>query len=67
MWPVATDVAWVWSVCLLVTMVNCTKMAEPVEVPFGVWTQVGPVKHVLGGFPDPPLEGPTLGISHSPL
>jgi len=25
------------SVCLLVTTVNCAKMAEPIEMPFGVW------------------------------
>jgi len=29
-------------------MTFCTKMAESVEMPFGIWTQVGPRKHVLG-------------------
>jgi len=29
--------------------VSCTKKAEPVEMPFGVWTRVGPRKHVLDG------------------
>jgi len=24
--------------------------AEPIEMPFGLWTQVGPGKHVLGGW-----------------
>jgi len=25
------------------------KMAEPIEILLGLWTQVGPRKHVLGG------------------
>ena len=25
------------------------KTAEPIEMPFGIWTQVGTGKHVLGG------------------
>jgi len=29
-------------------MMFCAKMAESVEMPFGIWTQVGPRKHVLG-------------------
>jgi len=29
--------------------VSCTKMAEAIEMPFGIWTQVGPRKHVLHG------------------
>ena len=28
---------------------SCTKTAEPIEVPFGVWTRVGPRKRVLNG------------------
>jgi len=24
-------------------------MAEPIEMPFGIWTRVGPRKHGLGG------------------
>jgi len=28
---------------------SCAKMAEPIEMPFGIWTRVGPRKHVLGG------------------
>jgi len=27
--------------------VNCTKTTEPIEKPFGMWTRVGPTKHVL--------------------
>jgi len=26
---------------------NCAKTAEPIEMPFGMWTWVGPRKHVL--------------------
>ena len=29
--------------------VSCAKVAQPIEMPFGVWTRVGPRKHVLGG------------------
>jgi len=36
---------------------NCAKTAKPIEMPFGLWTQVGPRKHVLHGGPDPPCEG----------
>jgi len=28
---------------------SCAKTAEPIEVLFGIWTHVGPRKHVLGG------------------
>ena len=28
---------------------SCAKMAEPTEMPFGIWTRVGPRKHVLHG------------------
>ena len=42
--PVVTDrVAWSAgrSVGLSVTIVSPTKTAEPIEVPFGVWTRLG--------------------------
>jgi len=29
--------------------VSSAKTAEPIEMPFGIWTLVGPRKHVLGG------------------
>jgi len=29
--------------------VNCAKTAEPIKMPFGLWTRVGPRKHVLDG------------------
>ena len=33
------------------------KTAEPIEMPFGSRTRVGPGNHVLDGSPDPPIEG----------
>jgi len=38
-----------WSVGLSVTLVSPAKTAQPIEMPFGLWTPVGPRKHVLGG------------------
>ena len=32
-----------------VTVVSPVKTAEPIEIPFGLWTPVGPRKHVLVG------------------
>jgi len=31
------------------TAVSCAKMTEPIKTPFGLWTWVGPRKHVFGG------------------
>jgi len=50
---VASDV--LLSVCLSVG--HNHKTAEPIEMPFGMWTQVGPSNHVLGRGLDPPREG----------
>jgi len=33
-------------------------MAKPIEMPFGLWTRVGPRKRVLDRGPDPPCKGP---------
>ena len=33
---------------------SCAKMAELIEMPFGLWTRVGPRKHVLGGMHNAP-------------
>ena len=45
MLPLAIDAAWSLClsvcVCLLVSTVSCTKAAEPVQMPFGMWTWVG--------------------------
>ena len=32
-----------------VTAVSLAKTAEPIEMPFGIWTRVSPRNHVLGG------------------
>jgi len=34
-------------------VVSCVKTAEPIEMPFGLWTVVGPGNHVLDGGLDP--------------
>ena len=61
-----------WSVCLSVDRSFChslepCKMAELIEMPFGVWTRVGrPGNHALDGDPDPPCEQAILrGITLS--
>ena len=36
--------------------VNCAKKAEPIQMLFGLWTRVGPRKHVLYGAHIPPCE-----------
>ena len=35
------------SVCWFVTVVSPAKTPQPIEMPFGLWTRVGPRKHVL--------------------
>jgi len=40
--------------------VSPAKMAEPIDVPLGMWTWVGPVDYVLDKGPDSPLEGALL-------
>jgi len=49
--PIVTDVAWSvsLSVGLSVTIVMPAKMAELIEMPFGLWTHVGPRNYVLVG------------------
>ena len=36
-----------WSGCLSVTIMSPAKTAEPVEMPFGLWTRLGPRNRVL--------------------
>jgi len=43
-------------VCRSVTLVSTAKTAEPIEMLFGLRTQVGLENHVLDGGPDPPME-----------
>jgi len=32
-------------------VVICANMAEPIEIPFGLWAWMSPVNHVLDGSP----------------
>jgi len=50
MQPIATDVAWSVCVCLLVTTMSSAKMAELIEVPFGIWTRMDPRNPWKGQF-----------------
>ena len=34
---------------LLVKTISCAKTAEPIEMPFGIWTRVGQRNYALGG------------------
>jgi len=45
------------SVGRFVTLLSPAKTAEPIEMPFGVWTRVGPRNHVLGGSRFPIWRG----------
>ena len=45
-------------VCLLDITMSCAKTSEPIEMPFGVWTRVGPRNHVQAGDA---RESATLG------
>ena len=38
---------------------SCAKTAEPIEMPFGLWTRDGPRKHVLDGAKGQLLGGRT--------
>jgi len=54
-----------WSVGLSVCRFVChssqlCKTAEPIEMPFGLRTRMGPRKHVLDGGPDIPWKGAIL-------
>jgi len=50
---------WSIMVCLLVglsvTIVSCAKTVKPIEMPFWLWTLVGPRNQVLARGPDPPM------------
>ena len=55
-------------VCRFATLVvSPAKTAEPIEIPFGLRTRVGPENHVLDWGPDPPWQGVILrreGAAH---
>ena len=56
MWPIATDGV-AWSVGLSVMTVSPAEVAEPIVMPFGVWTRVGPRNYVLDWIQIPTQEG----------
>jgi len=64
--PILTDRV-AWSVGLSVTLVSPAKTAEPIELPFGLRTCVGPGNHVLDGGPDPHGKGQILGENGCPI
>ena len=45
---------------------SCAKTTEPIEMPYGVCTLMGPINHVFGGSGSPPpAEMDTLCIEHT--
>ena len=51
-------------ICLFVIIVSLTKRLNwSIEMPFGLWTPVGPRNHALGGGVDPRREGVIRGCS----
>ena len=44
------------SVCLSVTLASPAKTPEPIKMPFGLRTRVGPGNNVLDGGLDPPVR-----------
>jgi len=56
------------SVCRSVTLVTRAETAEPIEMPFGLRTPVGPGNRVLDGVDaDPPQEGAIFWERGGPL
>jgi len=43
------------------SVVVYAEMAEPIEIPFGLRTRVGPGNHVLDGGPDTPIKRGNFG------
>ena len=56
-----------WSVGLSVTLVSPAKTTEPIKMPFGLRTSVGPGNHVLDGVQIPPWEGTILRGKGRPI
>jgi len=54
------DLAWsvCLCVCLLVTTVSCAKTAQPIEMPFGMWTRRGSTNDRLGATGSSHGKGP---------
>ena len=58
--PIVTDVAR-GVVCTLGTRASCAKAAEPIEMPFGRLTHLGPRNYVIDEVPDPHGKGNVWG------
>jgi len=61
------DAAYCYRRGLSVAVVSLAKTAEPIEMPFGLWTRVDSKNHAFGRGPDPPYEGAMLrgkGAAH---
>jgi len=43
------------SVTIISMIISPSKTVELIEMPFRLWTQVGPRNHILDGGPDPPM------------
>jgi len=55
-------------VCLLVSHNHeACKTAEPIKMPFGLWTWVGPRNHALDAVQIPPPEGSMLRGKKRPI
>ena len=48
------------SVCLLDVLMSPTKTDEPIDMPFGLWTRVGPTVQRTMGAGIPPESGTVL-------
>ena len=57
-WSVGRSVG--LSVCLSVCNVSPARKAEPIEMPFGILTWVGPRNHLFDGVQIPTREGTIL-------
>jgi len=49
------------SISLCDTSMSPEKTDKPIEIPFVLWTRVGPRNHVISGDLDPPGEGAIFG------
>jgi len=69
--PIDTNQVACLSICQYVfqsvTVVSPAKLAEPIQILFGLRTAVGPMNHVLDGDPDPPWEGAVLRGKGRPI
>jgi len=64
--PIVTDRV-AWSVGLSVTLLSPAKTVEPIEMPFGLRTRVGPENHLLDGVQIPMGRGNFQGGKEPPI